>query len=301
MRAFVLGATGWIGGAITDALLSSHHQVIGLTRHTSAFSALETRGVSVVQGDLDEHEALLPGAQQADAIIVASKASRRTTVATLGALISILQGSHKPLVYISGSSVYGDIGNLERVEEDLFVQHLSTPEMDQSPEQIVSQAQEHGVHGMILVGAGVLYGRGSGATPTFLLEDASRRHVAWYIHEGTQRCSVGYVEDLARLSVLAVEHLPSSCVFNAVAEVPSLREVAELIAQSISERTAQSEWGSFWTETLSHNLWLSSTRAESILGWKPQAASFKDDLLSGPFVLAQSMASMPGIVNSCNR
>lgn len=136
----------------------------------------------------------------------------------------------------------------------------------------------------------MLYGRGGGATPTFLLDNARKRNVAWYIDAGRQRCSVGHVEELARLTVLSVEQFPSYRVFNAVAEALSLREVAEVIAQatqvrggaqSIAETAAQSAWGSFWTATLARNLWLSSTRAESMLGWKPSAPSFKDDLLSG--------------------
>ncbi len=297
MRVFILGATGWIGSAITDALLLSNHQVIGLARTALAASTLEAKEVTAVQGDLDKYEVWLSVAQQADAVIVASSASLQGTITTLHALITTLQETHKPLVYISGSSLYGDIGSQERMDEDVFVRRLSTPAMQQSPEHMVYQAQEQGVHGIVIVGAGMLYGRGGGATPTFLIEDSLQRKVAWYIGEGTQHWSTIHVEDMARLTVLAIEQVPSYRVFNAVAEALSLQETAELIAQafhvvggvqSISERDAGNAWGSFWARTLSRNLWLSSMRAESILGWKPSAPSFKDDILSGSYHKRQS-------------
>ncbi|GCE31316.1 hypothetical protein KDA_68000 [Dictyobacter alpinus] len=242
-----------------------------------------------MQGDMDRYKTWLSVAKQADAIVVASSASLQATVTLLQALIAALQETQKPLVYISGSSLYGDIGAQERVDEDAFVQRLSTPAMNQSPENVVYRAKEHGVHGIVIVGAGILYGRGGGSTPSFLLEEAKKRQVAWYIGEGQQRWSSVHVEDLAHLTVLAVEQMPSYRVFNAVAQALSLHETAEIIAQvthirdgaqSISEGEALSVWGSFWARILSRNLWLSSTRAENILGWKPVAPSFKDDLLS---------------------
>lgn len=292
MQVFVLGATGWIGSAITDALLVAHHQIIGLTRNTQATLKIEAKGATAVQGDMSDAAVLIPVARNADAVVVASSASLAATVTTLQALVAALQGSQKPLVYISGSSLYGDIGNQEEVDEQVFVQQLAEPSRHQSPEQIVYQARGQGVHGIVVVGAGILYGRRGGATPNFLLDDARQRNAAWYIGEGSQRWSAVHVEDMARLTVLALEQRSSQPVFNAVAEALSLRNVAETIAQamhasggaqSISEQAAQNAWGSFWARSLSHNLWLSSRRAEHILGWKPSAPSFSDDLLHGSY------------------
>ncbi len=292
MHVFVIGATGWIGGAITDALLASHHQVTGLVRSESAKQSLETKGATAVQADLQDLDLFIPTVRQADAVIVASSASLDSTVATLRALVTSLQGTQKLLLYISGSSLYGDVGRQERVEEQVFLLRLASPAMQQSPEQIVYQASEQGVHGMIVVGAGILYGRSGGATPNFWLDDARQRNVAWFIGAGTQRWSAVHVEDLARLTVLALEQKPAQRVFNAVAEALALREAAELVAQatqaaggaqSVSEAEASKAWGPFWAVTLSRNLWLSPTLAEQTLGWKPSAPSFEEDLLRGSY------------------
>ncbi|HLG75810.1 MAG TPA: NAD-dependent epimerase/dehydratase family protein [Ktedonobacteraceae bacterium] len=293
MRVFVLGATGWIGSAITDSLLASRHQVMGLARRPDAIATLEAKGVAVVQGNLSNPEVVSQVAQQADAVIIASSAPLGVTVVALKVLIAALQETQKPLIYISGSSLYGDIGNQEQVHERVFVHRLATePAMHQSPEQIVYQAKEQGIHGMIVIGAGILYGRAGGATPTFWLSDAMQRGVAWFIGGGAQRWSAVHVDDLARLTVLALEQRPARRVFNAVAESLALREAAELIAQAtnvpggvrgITEEAARKVWAPFWATILAGNLWLSSTQAEHDLGWKLLAPSFKEDLLYGSY------------------
>ena len=59
MQVFVLGATGWTGSAITDALLVAHHQVVGLTSTAQAASMLEAKGATAVQGDMSDANVLL--------------------------------------------------------------------------------------------------------------------------------------------------------------------------------------------------------------------------------------------------
>ena len=178
------------------------------------------------------------------------------------------------------------------MSEDLFLARLNSPAMEQSPEKLAFEALEQRVHGMVIIGAGILYGRGGGATPTFWLNDARQSKAAWFVNPGTQRWSTVHVDDMAQLIVQAVEQKPVQRVFNAVTESLSLRETAEIIAQAanveagtqdVSLETAQSEWGSFWATTLSQNLWLSSALAYQVLGWKPSSKSFKDDMLYGSY------------------
>ena len=63
-RVLVTGATGNQGGAVVDYLLASNTEfdVRGLTRNASseAAQALEDRGVTMVEGDLNEPETLRP-------------------------------------------------------------------------------------------------------------------------------------------------------------------------------------------------------------------------------------------------
>ena len=292
MRVFVIGATGWIGGAITDKFLEESHTVTGLARSDDAVQRQSSRGAVPIRGDLKDSAVICASAQEADATIYAASAPPDVTQEALNALVTTLNGSLKPLVYISGSSVYGDTGNDGPADEDAPLNPPPSVAWLITHEQIVRHAAEQGVKGIVVRGAGILYGRSSGATPEFWLNDTRQYGVARYIGTGTQRWSAVHVDDLASLVVRAVERAPAGSVFNAVAEAIPLREAALAVAQatgiaggalSVSEADIQEEWGAFFANLLAHNLWLSSSRAERLLGWHPTALRFKDDLLHGSY------------------
>lgn len=58
MRAFVTGATGFVGSHLTDALLQRGHAVTALARSAAKARALADLGVKVIRGDLHDRAAL---------------------------------------------------------------------------------------------------------------------------------------------------------------------------------------------------------------------------------------------------
>lgn len=66
MRAFVTGATGFIGGRVVRRLRQSGHDVSCLVRAGSNTSALEGLGVRLVRGDLTDKPSLVAGMAGAD-------------------------------------------------------------------------------------------------------------------------------------------------------------------------------------------------------------------------------------------
>jgi uncharacterized protein YbjT (DUF2867 family) len=104
MRVFVTGASGWIGSATVDELLTAGHEVTGLARSDASAAALAAKGARVRRGDLDDLASIRAGAQAAEAVIhlankhdwsnpAASSAAERAAVQTIG---DALAGTDRP-------------------------------------------------------------------------------------------------------------------------------------------------------------------------------------------------------------
>lgn len=83
----VVGATGFLGGQVVDALLARGKSVRALVRPASDATALEAKGVQVVRGDMLDRpslEAAMTGADAAVSSAVGYTQRRKTDTDTTG-------------------------------------------------------------------------------------------------------------------------------------------------------------------------------------------------------------------------
>jgi dihydroflavonol-4-reductase len=121
MRAFVTGATGFIGGHVARKLRERGDDVAALVRSPDKASALRELGCELVQGDLSDEAAIRSGCEGADTVIhvgavykVGIKSSEHEAMwdANVRGTERVLDSAHETgatrIVYVSTVNVFGN-------------------------------------------------------------------------------------------------------------------------------------------------------------------------------------------------
>lgn len=208
MRVFVTGATGYVGGAVADALVEAGHDVTALNRSPEKDERLERRGLRPFRGDLGDpagwraeagrHEALVHCAFDYEA---ASEADAAAVDALLDAARS---GAPDRLVYTSGCWVLGDTGDDPADETAPVDSPAEVVAWRPAHERRVLEGTGEGVTGAV-VRPGMVYGGHGSLLGELCFAPAEEEGAARCVGDGENRWSTVYRGDLARLYVLLVE------------------------------------------------------------------------------------------------
>jgi nucleoside-diphosphate-sugar epimerase len=110
MNLFVTGGTGYLGSAVTAALLADGHKVRAHVRSIASADRLPA-GVEPVAGDLGDAAWLRARIDESDGVVHAASPNDATggsfDAAFLDVALSALAGSDRPLVYTGGIWVHG--------------------------------------------------------------------------------------------------------------------------------------------------------------------------------------------------
>ncbi|MFI8929475.1 NAD-dependent epimerase/dehydratase family protein [Streptomyces sp. NPDC053474] len=289
MRIFVTGATGYIGGSLADRLRGTGHDVSGLARTEEKARALRERGIAPVLGDLDDASVLDAAARSADAVVNAADSDHRPAVE---ALVAALEGTGKPLLHTSGSSIVADDAR-GAVSQRVFTETDVEPgspwraEPDKAPrvdlDRFVLAAAERGVRSVVLCNS-LIYGHGYGLSRDSvqlprLTRQAEASGVARHIGPGHNIWSNVHIDDVADLYELALASAPAGAFYfveNGEAPFGELTQaIADVLgcgaAQPWSIEAAIEEWGHEpAVYALGSNSRVRGARARAELGWTPR-------------------------------
>ena len=295
MRVFVTGASGWIGSATVDELLSAGHSVLGLARSDASAAALEERGATVLRGDLDDLDALRKGATDAEGVVhlankhdwanpAASNAAERGAVE---AIAETLVDTERPFVLASG--VAGLAKGRPSTEEDPSPFHGPDAPRGGS-ENLALEYVGRGVRAVSARFAPTVHGVRDHGFIAYIVGVAREKGVSAYVGDGAHRWAAVHRPDAARLVRIGLEQAPAGTRLHAVAEegVPT-KVIAEAIGRglglpvtSVGPEDAIGHFG-FIGAFFAMDLSASSERTRARFGWEPTGPTQVEDIEAGAY------------------
>lgn len=289
MRIFVTGATGFIGSAIVQELTDGGHQVLGLARSEASAAKLSSVGVDAHRGSLEDLDSLRSGAIASDGVIHTAfihdfstyQENAKIDQCALEAMANALEGSNKPLVATSGTTVLAP--GRKGTEEDSPAP--DSPGYIRAASEVFLAAADRGIRTSVVRFPPSVHGAGDRAFIPALIDIARRTGVSAFVGDGTNRWPAVHRLDAARLFRLAVEKaLPGSHLHGVAEEGIPMRQIAETIGEglgvpvrSITTDAAEAQFGWLALFVAIDNP-TSSAITRNSMGWQPQEADLLSDI-----------------------
>lgn len=285
MRIFLTGATGYIGGAVLDALVRAGHDVTALVRTNEKAKRVAKRGAHPVVGSLADSESFRGAAEAQDGYVHTAfdySASGGPGVERT-ALEALIAAAKRPrtsgsnphrrfVIYTSGVWVLGKTP--EPATEESPINPIALASFRPAHEQLVLDAAGEHLR-TIVVRPGVVYGGGSGIVAD-LFKSASNGLVR-VIGDGNNHWPCVYDRDLADLYARLAGREDTSGIYHANDEGDErVNDIVDAIKPYLPVKPdvryvpideARSKMGPY-AEALALDQIVRSPRARA-LGWTP--------------------------------
>jgi len=241
MRVFITGASGFIGSVVVQDLLAAGHQVIAIARSDASEKALQSMGVEVLRGSIEDLDVLRRGAGASDGVIHCAfihdfsdfANSCKKDFAAIETMGAALEGTNKPFVVASGA---GDLANLGRPATEKDERQMNSPFSQRVPSEVLTLSlASKGVRSSVIRLAPSVHDKGDKAFIPMLIGIARQKGVAAYVGEGVNRWSAVHRVDAARLFRLALEKGTAGSTYHGIGDVGvPFKQIAEVIGKKLN-------------------------------------------------------------------
>jgi len=224
MRIFLTGATGYIGGAVLDALVRGGHGVTALVRNNEKARSVAKRGAHPVIGNLAEPESFRAAADAQDGYVHAAYDTRsgRGPSIEQAALEAIIAAAKRPrtagstappkrfIIYTSGVWILGRTP--EPATEDAPINPIDKASFRPAHEKLVLDAAGEHLR-TIVVRPGVVYGGTEGMVGDIF--KAASNGLVRVVGDGNNHWPLVYDRDLADLYARLAAHGDAAGIYHA--------------------------------------------------------------------------------------
>jgi len=293
MRVLVTGATGFVGRAITHAVLRHGHQVLAFVRNPEKARDLLSAGAAIARGDMWQPVTYEPLVAEVDAVIHAAQEvaqwrfTRRNILAMhksdelmTRTLAGACASQNKLLIYTSGALTHAKYGG-EWIDETAAARpcRLAQGHADREAE-LVAMHRNAGLNVMV-ISPGFVYGDGGFLRTTAKLLERGRYRM---IGRGDNFWSLVHVDDVGEAFALALERGRAGETYFLADEHPMLRRdfVSRVATELGVPRVRRAPaWamglvtGFALVEAITSSFRIRADKARRELGWTPRFESFE--------------------------
>lgn len=296
----MIGASGYVGGAIVARLSAAGLHVSGLSRSEASDQRVADAGAIPVRGDTGNLGLLRHEAKESDFVVYASINNPGEHQA-LHAIVGALESSNKPLIFTSGATIVAEatVGHFSARqfgENDPFVPPEGSVRL--SSEEIVVGAAARGVRSMI-VRPPLVYGHGGSVQIPRFAQCGLKTGSVRFIGPGENMWAVVHVDDLAEMYVRLLQDGRAGQVYHVSAGEVTMGDLARAVAQTLGVPAASAsvDEAEAWYGTWGARVGMSSSCrpiapiAEAHLKWRPRRADIIEDVTIGSYANAWSNQS----------